>query len=100
MWRCANPNNPPLLFLFLTPPLQHNGKKSGNGSACYTAIYWEGLLLVATALTLGLMYAFLGTAEVPVTTLTMDLASDDVWAAQAVFPADAGTLEVRNSNSK
>jgi len=46
------------------------------------------------------MYAFLGTAEVPVTTLTMDLASDDVWAAQAVFPADAGTLEVRNSNIK
>ena len=40
------------------------GKQTGNGKACYVAAYWEMLVLIATFLTLGLMYAFLGTAEV------------------------------------
>ena len=83
------------------------GKRTTSNQACLSACYWEVLLLIATFLTLGLMYAFLGTAEVPVMAYQMDLApavSDDVtddkaiaayasvWDnSQEVFSADLST---------
>jgi LMBR1 domain-containing protein 1 len=81
------------------------GKRTTSFQACVSAGYWELLLLVATFLTLGLMYAFLGVAQVPVTAYQMDLAleaSDDyddtsaaayasVWDAQDVAAVDLST---------
>jgi len=80
------------------------GKKTNNKQAFCNALYWEMGVLVVTGLTLGLMYAFLGTAEVPVTTLSMDVGttnkSEDskkffynLWSAgQSVAFADVGSL--------
>lgn len=78
------------------------GKRTDNYKALISSCYWEMGVLVVVGLTLGLMYAFLGTAEVPVATLYMDVGTWDhsgnsghvfqsVWPKQAVSYADVGT---------
>ena len=56
------------------------GKRTNNRQACSSAVFYEMMVLVATFLTLGLMYAFLGVAEVPYGSYTLPVGEDSfVW---------------------
>jgi LMBR1 domain-containing protein 1 len=60
------------------------GKRTDNRQACCSAIFYESMVLVATFLTLGLMYAFMGVAQVPYTSYKVDVGADGyVWGFTA-----------------
>jgi len=62
------------------------GKRTGTQGAFTTAICYEFVVLAATFTILGLMWAFLGTAQVPVTELTVSITDLAVQATNFSTP--------------
>lgn len=60
------------------------GKRTDCRGACRSAVFYEIMVLVVTFLVLGLMFAFLGTAKVPLTELEVDAVSTNALIVQAV----------------
>ena len=68
------------------------GKRTDNRQACCSAFFYEAMVLAATFLTLGLMYAFMGIAQVPYTSYNIDAGADGVvWATTTVRSVDLST---------
>jgi hypothetical protein len=66
-------------------------KKVSNQGAWVSAIKMELLVLIVTGLTLGLLYAFIGIAKVPVVEYNLDATSATLWMETPPTMVDIST---------
>lgn len=71
--------------------IRSNKPKISNSGACCSALKMEFLVLLVTGLTLGLLYAFIGIAKVPVIEYNMDLTSETLWLETPPTQVDIST---------
>jgi len=74
-----------------------HGKKTENAGACCSAIKMEILVLIVSGLTLGLLYAFIGVAKVPVIEYQIDVSQASVWTHVDIYSTDISTTTGYNA---